>query len=66
MLLAGDAAGLTHPITGAGILNAVISGTIAGQVVGSALARKRLQTTCLLPAGNRSLFFPQFRFGPIK
>jgi digeranylgeranylglycerophospholipid reductase len=37
VLLAGDAAGLTHPITGAGILNAVISGTIAGQVVSRSL-----------------------------
>ena len=26
----GDAAGLTHPVTGAGILNAVISGNLAG------------------------------------
>ena len=30
VLLAGDAAGLTHPITGAGIPAAVISGTLAG------------------------------------
>lgn len=30
-LFAGDAAGLTHPITGAGIAAAVISGTRAGQ-----------------------------------
>lgn len=32
-LLAGDAAGCTHPITGAGIVNAVISGQIAAQVI---------------------------------
>jgi geranylgeranyl reductase family protein len=31
VLLAGDAAGLTHPITGAGIPAAVISGTLAGE-----------------------------------
>jgi len=30
MALVGDAAGLTHPITGAGIMNAVISGKLAG------------------------------------
>jgi digeranylgeranylglycerophospholipid reductase len=30
-LLAGDAAGLTHPITGAGILAAVVSGEMAGR-----------------------------------
>lgn len=33
LLLAGDAAGCTHPITGAGILNAVVSGRIAAQVI---------------------------------
>ena len=31
VLLAGDAAGLTHPITGAGISSAVTSGHLAGQ-----------------------------------
>lgn len=31
VLLVGDAAGATHPITGAGIANAVIGGTLAGQ-----------------------------------
>ncbi len=31
VLLAGDAAGLTHPITGAGIPQAVISGELAGR-----------------------------------
>lgn len=30
ILLCGDAAGLAHPITGAGILNAVMSGELAG------------------------------------
>jgi len=30
VLLAGDAAGHTHPITGAGILNAMIAGELAG------------------------------------
>jgi hypothetical protein len=34
ILLAGDAAGHTHPITGAGILNAVIGGEIAGRAGG--------------------------------
>lgn len=31
VLLVGDAAGLTHPVTGAGIVNAIISGEIAGR-----------------------------------
>jgi digeranylgeranylglycerophospholipid reductase len=33
VLLAGDAAGLTNPVTGAGIASAVQSGTFAGQAV---------------------------------
>ncbi len=33
ILLVGDAAGHTHPVTGAGILAAVVSGTMAGQAV---------------------------------
>lgn len=37
ILLAGDAAGLTNPITGAGITSAVISGELAGEA-GAALA----------------------------
>ena len=42
-LLVGDAAGHTHPITGAGILNAVIGGEIAGRVAGEAVQRRNLQ-----------------------
>lgn len=37
VILAGDAAGLTHPITGAGILSAVISGKLAGKTASAAL-----------------------------
>jgi flavin-dependent dehydrogenase len=43
ILLAGDAAGHTHPITGAGILNAVIGGEIAGRVAAEAVARGDLK-----------------------
>lgn len=39
ILLAGDAAGHAHPITGAGILNAVICGEIAGRIAAEAVAR---------------------------
>lgn len=35
-LLAGDAAGLAHPITGAGIFNAVVSGRMAGEAAAAA------------------------------
>lgn len=37
ILLAGDAAGLTNPITGAGINAAVISGTLAGEAAAARL-----------------------------
>lgn len=37
ILLAGDAAGCVHPVTGAGILFALISGRIAGEVAAEAL-----------------------------
>lgn len=38
VLLAGDAAGLTNPITGAGIASAVISGRMAGEAAAARLA----------------------------
>jgi geranylgeranyl reductase family protein len=38
VLLAGDAAGLTNPVTGAGIAAAVISGTLAGEAAAAWLA----------------------------
>ena len=40
VLLAGDAAGHAHPITGAGILNAVIGGEMAGRIAAEAVIRK--------------------------
>lgn len=38
ILLAGDAAGLTNPVTGAGIAAAVVSGRLAGEYAARALA----------------------------
>ena len=43
IVLAGDAAGFTHPITGAGILNAIISGGVAGKIVRKALEFKDIE-----------------------
>jgi geranylgeranyl reductase family protein len=40
VLLVGDAAGHTHPITGAGVAAAVIGGTLAGEAVAEALSRQ--------------------------
>ncbi len=39
ILLAGDSAGHAHPITGAGIINAVMSGEIAGRIAAEAILR---------------------------
>ena len=43
MILAGDAAGTCHPITGAGVGNALISGEMAGQAAAEAVRRGNLQ-----------------------
>jgi flavin-dependent dehydrogenase len=42
LMLTGDAAGHAHPVTGAGILNAVIGGELAGRVAAEAVARDDL------------------------
>lgn len=42
-LLVGDAAGHAHPITGAGIFNAVVAGEVAGRIAAEALKRRDLQ-----------------------
>jgi digeranylgeranylglycerophospholipid reductase len=41
VLLAGDAAGLAHPVTGAGIAAAVLSGTMAGEAAAAAVCGDR-------------------------
>jgi geranylgeranyl reductase family protein len=43
VLIVGDAAGHAHPITGAGILNAVVGGEIAGRVAAEAIERGDLR-----------------------
>ena len=42
MLLVGDAAGMAHPITGAGISNAVICGRMAGEIAAKAVLKNDL------------------------
>ncbi|MBI2865018.1 MAG: NAD(P)/FAD-dependent oxidoreductase [Chloroflexi bacterium] len=42
VLLVGDAAGLTHPVTGAGILNAIIAGEMAGRAAARAVIKGSL------------------------
>jgi digeranylgeranylglycerophospholipid reductase len=43
VLLVGDAAGHAHPITGAGILNAVNGGQMAGRIAAEAILQKDLR-----------------------
>jgi len=43
VLLIGDAAGHAHPITGAGIFNAVLGGEIAGRIAAEAIERGDLR-----------------------
>jgi flavin-dependent dehydrogenase len=43
ILLVGDAAGHAHSITGAGVLNAVIAGEIAGRIAAEAIERGNLR-----------------------
>ncbi|MDA8146644.1 MAG: NAD(P)/FAD-dependent oxidoreductase [Thermaerobacter sp.] len=50
LLLAGDAAGLTHPVSGAGILSAVVSGILAGRQVARALQAGDLALLAEYPA----------------
>jgi geranylgeranyl reductase family protein len=43
VLLLGDAAGHAHPITGAGILNAIVGGEIAGRIAAEAIEKGNLR-----------------------
>ncbi len=43
MILAGDAAGTCHPITGAGVGNALISGEMAGEAAAEAVRKGDLR-----------------------
>ncbi len=43
MILAGDAAGTCHPITGAGVGNALISGEMAGKTAAEAVHQGKIE-----------------------
>jgi flavin-dependent dehydrogenase len=43
IMLVGDAAGQTHPITGGGILQAVICGKIAGKIAAQAIQKEDIE-----------------------
>jgi len=65
-LLVGDAAGHAHPITGAGILNAVIGGEIAGRIAAEAIARGELHYLEHYEIEWRETFGESLRYGAFK
>jgi flavin-dependent dehydrogenase len=60
-LLVGDAAGHTHPVTGAGVLSAVIGGAFAGQAAAQAVRDENLAAL----DGYESQWSP-FMGGPLR
>jgi digeranylgeranylglycerophospholipid reductase len=66
ILLVGDAAGHAHPITGAGILNAVIGGETAGRIAAEAVARGELRHLEHYEMEWRETFGESLRYGAFK
>ncbi len=61
VLLVGDAAGHTHPVTGAGIFAAVVSGTLAGQA-----AAQAIKSDDLAALGGYEREWSAFMGGPLR
>jgi len=66
LMLVGDAAGQAHPITGAGILNAVIGGEIAGRAAAEAVARDDLDYLKNYEVEWRDFFGQPLSYGASK
>ena len=66
ILLVGDAAGHAHPITGAGILNAVIGGEMAGRIAAEAVARGDLRYLENYETEWREAFGESLSYGSFK
>lgn len=66
ILLAGDAAGHAHPITGAGILNAVIGGEMAGRIAAGAILRSDLTYLQNYETEWREAFGKSLAYGAVK
>jgi flavin-dependent dehydrogenase len=49
MLLTGDAAGHTHPVTGGGIMNAIVTGQMAGKISAQAAIKNDLNLLSTYP-----------------
>jgi len=63
VLLAGDAAGHAHPITGAGILNAVMDGTMAGEIAAEAIIKENLDLLKMYETEWNEAFGKSFHYG---
>jgi len=66
ILLVGDAAGHAHPITGAGILHAVIAGQIAGRVAAEAVKAGNLDHLACYETEWRTFFGETLAYGAQK
>jgi geranylgeranyl reductase family protein len=66
VLLTGDAAGHAHPITGGGILNAVIGGEMAGRIAAEAIDRGDLQYLENYEMEWRETFGKTLSYGALK
>jgi geranylgeranyl reductase family protein len=66
VLLAGDAAGHAHPITGAGILHAVIGGEMAGRIAAEAAAGDDLSQLQVYEKEWREAFGSPLAYGATK
>lgn len=66
ILLVGDAAGHAHPITGAGILNAITSGEIAGRIAAEAIFREDLGYLTKYETECHEVFGDSLQYGLLK
>ena len=66
ILFVGDAAGHAHHITGAGILNAVIGGEIAGRIAAEAIERGNLRYLEKFEMEWREIFGKSLSYGGLK
>jgi flavin-dependent dehydrogenase len=66
ILLGGDAAGHAHPITGAGILNAVIGGEMAGRIAAEAVEKRDLHHLKNYEVEWQELFGKSLSYGASK
>jgi geranylgeranyl reductase family protein len=66
ILLLGDAAGHAHPVTGAGILNAVMAGEIAGRIAAEAVAKGDLNYLQQYETEWKEMFGKTLFYGALK